>query len=73
MRYTIEYLSGPSGKRLICSTVSCDSSLAAVVLQARIGATDARIRHHANGFRIREQSQRGEVMIEESFWGFASP
>ncbi len=73
MRYTIEYLSGASGKRSTCNTVSCDSSLAAVVLQARIGATDARIRHHANGFRIREHGLRGEILVEENFWGFAAP
>ncbi len=73
MRYTIEYLSGHAGKRSICGVKSWNSSLAAVVLQARMGAANARIRHHANGFRIREHSQRGEVMIEESFWGFASP
>jgi hypothetical protein len=73
MRYAIEYLSGAPGKRSVCSTVMCNASLAAAALQARVGSTDARIHHHANGFRIREQSQRGDVMIEESFWGFASP
>lgn len=72
IRYTIEYFAGIEAKRLVCSTVFSDASLAAAVLTARAGANLARTRHRANGFQIRDKLQGGSIVASESFWGFAA-
>lgn len=69
-RYTIEYLTWTQEDAAVCSVVMCDASLASAVLQARIGATTARIQHRANGFQICDGWQGGRVAARERFWGF---
>lgn len=69
-RYRIEYLRWAEAKASVCATTFCDSSLAAAVLQARIGATLARIQHRANGFQIHDDWQRLPIVASERFWGF---
>ena len=70
MRYRIEYLTAAPAEASVCSIAHGDSSLAHAVLQARVGAAIARIQHRASGFQIRDQFQRGRVVIWEQFWGF---
>lgn len=70
VRYRIEYLSAAPTEASVCGVATSDSSLASAVLQARVGANIARIQHRANGFQIRDQFQRGLIVIWERFWGF---
>jgi len=72
IRYTIEYLAGVEAKRLVCSTVFSDASLAAAILTARAGTNLARTRHRANGVQIRDKLQCNRVVTNESFWCFAA-
>jgi hypothetical protein len=69
-RYRIEYLTWSEVDAVVCSVEYCGSSLASAVLQARIGSTNARIRHRANGFRICDGRQSERVVADERFWGF---
>lgn len=69
-RYRIEYLTGTAGRTFVCNTAFSDSSLAAAVLQARVGAAVARVLYRANGFQVRDDFQRAHIVAHELFWGF---
>src|SRR5690349_13497557 len=70
VRYRIEYLTGSAGQASVCGLAFSDSSLAAVVLQARVGAAIARVLYRANGFQVRDDFQRGNIVARERFSGF---
>jgi len=67
MRYRIEYLIETTEEETVCAVVETAADLDSVEWQARVGGVDARRRHGAGGFQIRDLEDHGRIVALETF------
>ncbi len=67
MRYRVEYLTVTTEKETVCVTIDADCDLATAEWFARARGADARKRHNAEGFQIRDLTDAGRIVTLESF------
>ncbi len=67
MRYRIEYLRESTEEESVCLRKDVRGDLDMASWQARMGGADARLRHCADGFQIRDLTDAGRIVALETF------
>jgi hypothetical protein len=67
VRYRVEYLTETTEEETVCVSIDADCDLATAEWFARARGVDARKRHNADGFQIRDLDDAGRIVALETF------
>jgi hypothetical protein len=67
VRYRVEYLTENTKEETVCVSIDADCDLATAEWFARARGADARKRHKADGFQIRDLTDAGRIVALETF------
>lgn len=67
MRYRVEYLTETTEEETVCVSIDANCDLQTAEWFARARGADARKRHHAEGFQIRDLDDQGRIVALETF------
>ena len=67
MRYRVEYLTETTEEETVCVSIDANCDLATAEWFARARGADARKRHRAEGFQIRDLDDAGRIVALETF------
>jgi hypothetical protein len=67
VRYRVEYLTETTEEERVCVSIDANCDLATAEWFARARGADARKRHNAEGFQIRDLDDAGRIVALETF------
>jgi hypothetical protein len=67
VRYRVEYLTETTEEETVCVSIDANCDLATAEWFARARGADARKRHRAEGFQIRDLDDAGRIVALETF------
>jgi hypothetical protein len=67
VRYRVEYLTETTEAETVCVSIDANCDLATAEWFARARGADARKRHRAEGFQIRDLDDAGRIVALETF------
>jgi hypothetical protein len=67
VRYRVEYLVEATEEETVCVSIDAECDLATAEWFARARGADARKRHNAEGFQIRDLDDAGRIVALETF------
>jgi hypothetical protein len=67
VRYRVEYLTENTEEETVCVSIDAECDLATAEWFARARGADARKRHNAEGFQIRDLTDDGRIVALETF------